>query len=99
MSPRTALLLSAMSFSLLSACGSDTATPTTTPATTTTTTTMTPATTTPATTTTTPAPTSVLFEFDDQSSAMGWFNQNDTVMGGVSDSANAWVDGHLVFSG
>ncbi len=43
--------------------------------------------------------TSVLFDFSDPSSATGWFNQNDTVMGGVSDSANTWVDGHLVFSG
>ena len=50
--------------------------------------------------TTTMTPTSrVLFDFSDPSSATGWFNQNDTVMGGVSDSASAWVDGHLVFSG
>ncbi|MBJ7508740.1 MAG: CIA30 family protein, partial [Ilumatobacteraceae bacterium] len=41
----------------------------------------------------------VLFDFSDPSSATGWFNQNDTVMGGVSDSASTWVDGHLVFSG
>ena len=41
----------------------------------------------------------VLSDFADQSDVSDWFNQNDTVMGGVSDSATTWVDGHLVFSG
>ena len=50
-------------------------------------------------TTTMRSTTSVLFDFSDPSSATDWFNQNDTVMGGVSDSASTWVDGHLVFSG
>ena len=41
----------------------------------------------------------ILFDFNDQNDVSDWFNQNDTVMGGVSDSATTWVDGHLVFSG
>jgi hypothetical protein len=41
----------------------------------------------------------VLYDFADQSDVSDWSNQNDTVMGGVSDSATTWVDGHLVFSG
>ena len=41
----------------------------------------------------------VLYDFADQSDVSDWSNQNDTVMGGVSDSATSWVDGHLVFSG
>ncbi|MEI7507543.1 MAG: CIA30 family protein [Actinomycetes bacterium] len=41
----------------------------------------------------------ILFDFNDQNDVSDWFNQNDTVMGGVSDSATKWVDGHLVFSG
>ena len=41
----------------------------------------------------------ILFDFNDQNDVSDWFNQNDTVMGGVSDSATTWVDGQLVFSG
>ena len=41
----------------------------------------------------------VLFDFSNQDATSDWFNQNDTVMGGVSDSATNWVDGQLVFSG
>ena len=53
-------------------------------------------------TTTTPiqqAQSMILFDFNDQSDVSDWSNQNDTVMGGVSDSATTWVDGQLVFSG
>ena len=41
----------------------------------------------------------ILFDFNDQNDVSDWFNQDDTVMGGVSDSATTWVDGQLVFSG
>ena len=41
----------------------------------------------------------ILYDFTDQSDVSDWSNQNDTVMGGVSDSATTWVDGQLVFSG
>ena len=41
----------------------------------------------------------ILFDFSNQDETSDWFNQNDTVMGGVSDSTTTWVDGHLVFSG
>ena len=54
------------------------------------------------TTTTTPiqqAQSMVLYDFADQSDVSDWFNQNDTVMGGVSDSTTTWIDGHLIFSG
>lgn len=51
-------------------------------------------------TTSIPDPTStVLFDFSNQDATSDWFNQNDTVMGGVSDSATTWVNGQLVFSG
>ena len=53
-------------------------------------------------TTTTPiqqAQSMILYDFADQSDVSDWFNQNDTVMGGVSDSATTWFDGQLVFSG
>ena len=51
-------------------------------------------------TTSLPDPTStVLFDFSNQDATSDWFNQNDTVMGGVSDSATTWIDGQLVFSG
>jgi len=53
-------------------------------------------------TTTTPiqqAQSMILYDFADQSDVSDWSNQNDTVMGGVSDSATSWIDGHLVFSG
>jgi len=57
-----------------------------------------------ATTTTTITPvekptSTVLFDFSNQDETSDWFNQNDTVMGGVSDSTTTWVDGQLVFSG
>ena len=102
MALRTKLLLNTMAILLLSACASDAATTATTMTATTMTATVAPTTTPPTTiapTTTMTPTTSVLFDFSDPSSATGWFNQNDTVMGGVSDSASAWVDGHLVFSG
>ena len=102
MALRTKLLLNTLAISLLSACASDAATTATTMTATTMTATVAPTTTPPTTiapTTTMTPTTSVLFDFSDPSSATGWFNQNDTVMGGVSDSASAWVDGHLVFSG
>jgi hypothetical protein len=41
----------------------------------------------------------VLFDFSNQDETSDWFNQNDTVMGGVSNSATTWIDGQLVFSG
>ena len=41
----------------------------------------------------------ILFDFNDQNDVSDWFNQDDTVMGGVSDSATTWIDGQLVFSG
>ena len=51
-------------------------------------------------TTSIPDPTStVLFDFSNQDATSDWFNQNDTVMGGVSDSTTTWIDGHLIFSG
>ena len=51
-------------------------------------------------TTSLPDPTStILFDFSNQDETSDWFNQNDTVMGGVSDSASTWIDGQLVFSG
>ena len=51
-------------------------------------------------TTSIPDPTStILFDFSNQDATSDWFNQNDTVMGGVSDSASTWIDGQLVFSG
>ena len=51
-------------------------------------------------TTSIPDPTStILFDFSNQDETSDWFNQNDTVMGGVSDSASTWIDGQLVFSG
>jgi hypothetical protein len=55
-----------------------------------------------STTTTTPiqqAQSMVLYDFSNQDETSDWFNQNDTVMGGVSNSATTWVDGQLVFSG
>ena len=96
------------------ACGSssDETTSSTTPTTTqsiATTTAVSTSTTTPSTTTSSTTPTTttpiqqaqsmILYDFADQSDVSDWFNQNDTVMGGVSDSATIWVDGQLVFSG
>jgi hypothetical protein len=56
-------------------------------------------TTTTTTTTVKQAQSMILYDFADQSDVSDWFNQNDTVMGGVSDSTTTWVDGQLVFSG
>jgi len=96
------------------ACGSssDETTSSTTPTTTqsiATTTAVSTSTTTPSTTTSSTTPTTttpiqqaqsmILYDFADQSDVSDWFNQNDTVMGGVSDSTTTWIDGHLIFSG
>ena len=40
-----------------------------------------------------------VFRFDGPASVAGWFVQNDTVMGGVSDSGVSWADDALVFAG
>jgi len=58
-----------------------------------------PSTTLPPTTSPSDPTSTVLFDFSNQDATSDWFNQNDTVMGGVSDSATTWVDGQLVFSG
>jgi NADH dehydrogenase [ubiquinone] 1 alpha subcomplex assembly factor 1 len=42
---------------------------------------------------------SVVYDFTKQAVALGWSVQNDTVMGGVSESSNTWVDNQMVFSG
>jgi hypothetical protein len=42
---------------------------------------------------------SVAYDFTTQSAAANWSVQNDTVMGGVSESSSTWVDKQLVFSG
>ena len=88
--------------SLLGACGSSTSSSSdatsadTTPVTASDATTTTVA----ASTTTTAAATSVaLFDFANAESAVGWTTQNDTVMGGVSQSTQAWANGQLVFEG
>jgi hypothetical protein len=53
-----------------------------------------------STTTTAAATTSTaLFDFADAASATGWATQNDTVMGGVSQSTSTWENGQLVFQG
>ena len=41
----------------------------------------------------------MLVEFPDADSVAGWSIQNDTVMGGVSNSRTEWVDGQLIFAG
>jgi len=41
----------------------------------------------------------VAYDFTTQSVAANWSVQNDTVMGGVSESSSTWVDKQLVFSG
>lgn len=51
------------------------------------------------TTTTTAAALPALFDFADAASATGWATQNDTVMGGVSQSTSTWENGQLVFQG
>ena len=102
------LISGLLGISFLVACGSslDEATSSVAPSTTQsiapTTEVVTSTTTTSTTTSTTPVqkPQSmILFDFNDQNDVSDWFNQNDTVMGGVSDSASTWVDGQLVFSG
>lgn len=52
-----------------------------------------------ATTSTTAATSTALFDFAEASSATGWTTQNDTVMGGVSQSTSTWANGQLVFRG
>ena len=52
-----------------------------------------------STTTTAAAAPSALFDFADAASATGWATQNDTVMGGVSQSTSTWANGQLVFQG
>lgn len=52
-----------------------------------------------ATTTTAAAAPTALFDFADAASATGWATQNDTVMGGVSQSTSTWANGQLVFQG
>lgn len=41
----------------------------------------------------------VLADFPAADSVAGWSIQNDTVMGGVSNSRTEWVDGQLIFAG
>jgi hypothetical protein len=53
----------------------------------------------PVTTSTTLPSGTALFSFATPASVEGWFNQNDTVMGGVSLGTASWADGALVFSG
>lgn len=52
-----------------------------------------------STTTTVAAAPTALFDFADAASATGWATQNDTVMGGVSQSTSTWQNGQLVFQG
>ena len=89
----------------LSACGSNdenvssivaNTSPTTTEQTATTSTTISEAVTT---TTPTAEEPIVLADFPDADSVAGWSIQNDTVMGGVSNSRTEWVDGQLIFAG
>lgn len=42
---------------------------------------------------------SVAYDFTKQAAVLGWSVQNDTVMGGVSESSNTWVEKQMVFSG
>jgi hypothetical protein len=42
---------------------------------------------------------SVAYDFTTQSAAANWSVQNDTVMGGVSESSSTWVNKQLVFAG
>jgi len=51
------------------------------------------------TTTTAAAAPTALFDFADAASSTGWATQNDTVMGGVSQSTSTWENGQLVFQG
>lgn len=41
----------------------------------------------------------VAYDFTAQAVAANWSVQNDTVMGGVSESSSTWVDKQMVFSG
>ena len=41
----------------------------------------------------------VAYDFTAQAVAANWSVQNDTVMGGVSESSSTWVDEQMVFSG
>jgi len=41
----------------------------------------------------------ILYDFTTQAAAANWAVQNDTVMGGVSESSSTWVNKQLVFSG
>lgn len=41
----------------------------------------------------------IAYDFATQASVAKWSVQNDTVMGGVSESSNTWVNKQLVFSG
>ena len=90
----------------LSACGSNDETTSsivasTSPTTTEQTATTATATSEAVTTTTSPAADEpiVLADFPDADSVAGWSIQNDTVMGGVSNSRTEWVDGQLIFAG
>ena len=42
---------------------------------------------------------SVAYDFTMQAAVANWSVQNDTVMGGVSESSSTWVNKQLVFSG
>jgi len=42
---------------------------------------------------------SVAYDFTKRATVLGWSVQNDTVMGGVSESSNTWVEKQMVFSG
>jgi len=41
----------------------------------------------------------VVYDFTTQAAVANWLVQNDTVMGGVSESSSTWVNKQLVFSG
>ena len=41
----------------------------------------------------------VAYDFTKKAAVLGWSVQNDTVMGGVSESSNTWVEKQMVFSG
>jgi len=41
----------------------------------------------------------VAYDFTTQAAVANWLVQNDTVMGGVSESSSTWVDKQMVFSG
>ena len=104
MSKRLTLMTGLLGITFVVACGSnsDETTSSVAPTTTQSVAPTTAVATSTTTTTTTPiqqAQSMVLYDFADQSDVSDWFNQNDTVMGGVSDSNTTWIDGHLIFSG